>query len=167
MTRKQPADPPANKPAARARKRTEPAQNDAEQGKQPADSGTKRRSNVTKLVRKGRRVTEGAKLRRQLSKPNDEYTVKLLITQAARHADRLEVLDRLLSGDPAVWLAVKIEGTVAEVRVDKAMIEERQRSDALRRLLMDIDQIRADSGSKGGGAVKVDDPMRRVEAARA
>ncbi|AUV60779.1 terminase small subunit [Mycobacterium phage Rem711] len=81
----------------------------------------------------------------------------LLLTQAGRIADRLEVLDRMHSGDPGVWLAVKIAGEVAEVRVTATIREEAQQSEVLRKLIMDIQRMRpagsGDDGAKSENAV--------------
>jgi hypothetical protein len=129
-----------------------------EQGKLPAPK-------VTKLARKGCKRTAGAKLRRELSQPKDDYSVELLITRAARVADRLEVLGRLLEGDPNAWMAVRIDGQVVEVRVDGALVEERRLSEVLRKLIMDIQRIRTagdSSGTDDGGSHGADDRLAVV-----
>lgn len=80
-------------------------------------------------------------------------------------ADRLEVLDRLHSGDQSAWLAVKVDGQVAEVRLVGTVAEERQLSEVLRKLLADIGKLRAaGTGGKGDGGGKQDDPIARIVA---
>jgi hypothetical protein len=76
-----------------------------------------------------------------------------LLAQAARVADRLEVLDRMHTGDPGVWLAVKIAEQVAEVRLVGTVREEAQQSEVLRKLIMDIQRMRP-AGSGGESNVK-------------
>lgn len=72
-------------------------------------------------------------------------------------ADRLEVIARMLSGDAGAWLAVKVAGAVLEVRVSDLVREERQQSEVLRKLIMDIERLRpVAGGGKGGGGEKVD-----------
>lgn len=100
----------------------------------------------------------GEVLRAKLSKDGDPYGVTLLINQAARIADRLEGLDRLLSADDSIWLrldpvrVVELSPTIAEVRVhvrvDKPLIEERNLATLLRNLLAEIHKQRA--GIPGG-----------------
>ena len=161
MTAREPARQPAQK---RTKTTPDSAKMAAEQGKQPADSGAKPARTPAKRARKPRQPAAGAKLRRELSQPKDDYSVELLITQAARVADRLEVLGRLLDGDPNAWMAVRIDGQVVEVRVDGALVEERQLSEVLRKLIMDIQRIRAadDNGGTGDGGSQQIDPLVAV-----
>jgi hypothetical protein len=78
----------------------------------------------------------------------------LLIRQAARCADRLEALDRVLRGDASTWLRLEAaamvdrEGKVparvtVELKVDDAVREERQQAKLFATLLADIHRQRA------------------------
>ncbi len=108
-----------------------------------------------KLVRKGRQPTAGAKLTREFARKDDSFARSTLIAQAARLADRLEVLARLNSGDAGAWLAVKVAGQVATVVVTDLVREERQQSEVLRKLIMDIQKLGGDDAGEQGGP-KVD-----------
>ncbi|MCV7230682.1 hypothetical protein [Mycolicibacterium komossense] len=138
-----------------------PAKKAAQSTKQPPRKRTESASKPVKLVRKGRKPAAGAQLSRELSWSTAPFAAKTLITQAARIADRLEVIARLLSGDAATWLAVKVDGQVAEVRLVGIVQEERQQSEVLRKLIMDIQAMRAkDDGAKGGDS---GDPKRAAD----
>ena len=135
----------------------------ADQAKQPTRKRTEQAPNAAKVVRKGRQLTAGARLRRELTQKSDSFDRTVLITQAARIADRLEVIARLLSGDPAGWLAVKVAGQVATVVVTDLVREERQQSEVLRKIIMDLQ--RKSAGGKGGagdGDSKSVDPVARI-----
>ena len=132
-----------------------------EQGKQPASKRTESAPKPVKVVRKGPRLTAGAKLRRALAWPKMEPAAETLLTQACRVADRLEVLDRMHTGDPGVWLAVKIADQVAEVRLVGTVREEAQQSEVLRKLIMDIQRMRP-AGSGDGPNSKPDTIARII-----
>lgn len=114
-----------------------------------------------KVVRKGPRLSAGARLRRELGWPKMDPAADLLLTQACRVADRLEVLDRMHTGDPGVWLAVKIADQVAEVRLVGTVREEAQQSEVLRKLIMDIQRMRP-AGSGDGPNSKPDTIARII-----
>lgn len=107
----------------------------------------------------GARPAAGERLRAELAKDGDPYGITVLINQAARVADRLEVLDRLLSGDDPTWLKIdgarvvevtpKTVAVIVEVRVDNPILEERQQTTVFRHLLAQIHQQRANI--PGGG----------------
>lgn len=151
---------PAPRTSKRPAKGTKTTPNSAKQPPDQAKQAPRKRTqsapkadqpapNPVKLVRKGRRPTAGARLAREMAGKQDSFERKTLITQAARLADRLEVLDRLLSGDAGAWLAVKIAGqsTIATVVVTDVVREERQLSEVLRKLMMDIGKL----GGTGNG----------------
>ena len=150
---------------ARTTKRTKTTPNSedpaSEQGKQPARKRTESAPKPTKVVRKGPRLSAGARLRRDLAWPKMDPAAELLLTQAARVADRLEVLDRMHSGDPGVWLAVRVDGQVAEVRLVGTVREEAQQSEVLRKLIMDVQRMRP-AGSGDGSNSKPDTIARIV-----
>lgn len=101
----------------------------------------------------------GERLRTELAKDGDPYGVTVLINQAARVADRLESLDRLLSGDGSMWLQLdpaivnqlsdKVAEVRVDVRVDKPILEERNYTTALRHLLAEIHKQRANIPGSG------------------
>lgn len=157
---------PAAGTAKRTTKGTKSAPSSAkqpsDQAKQPARKRTQSASKAgqaapapVKLVRKGRKPTAGARLAREMAGVKDSFERKTLIAQAARLADRLEVLARLLDGDPGAWLAVKVAGQVATVVVTDVVREERQLSEVLRKLMMDIQKLGGDVDPKSAGP-KVD-----------
>jgi len=92
--------------------------------------------------------------------------VKALIRQAARHADRLEAIDRVLSGDAKAWATVGLpritDGGVAkiEVRVDDLVKEERSQATALRSLLAEIHRQRSGLPGLPPGPGQEDDDLK-------
>lgn len=94
----------------------------------------------------------------------------LLIEQAARNADRLDVINDLLAGDSKAWFEVDIAGQVAEVRVTNLVVEERQRSAALQKILVDIARMRGDgvknSAAAGARAKAAPNPITRIQQGR-
>ncbi|MCV7208799.1 hypothetical protein [Mycolicibacterium canariasense] len=88
---------------------------------------------------------------REFARKDDSFARTTLIAQAARLADRLEVLARLNSGDAGAWLAVKVAGQVATVVVTDLVREERQQSEVLRKLIMDIQKLGGDDAGEQGG----------------
>lgn len=135
------AEQPPDQARQSARKRTQPAAKADQTAPKPV-----------KLVRKGRKPTAGARLAREMAGVKDSFERSTLIQQAARLADRLEVLARFLEGDAGAWLAVKVAGQVATVVVTDVVREERQLSEVLRKLMMDIQKL----GDAAGGP----DPSR-------
>lgn len=117
-----------------------------------------------KLARKGRKPVEGARIAKDLSWAKASFADRLLITQAARLADRLEVIARLLSGDAAAWLVVKVAGQALTLDVAAVVREERQLSETLRKLIGDIEKRRAEAegGQGSGGPEKAVDPVERI-----
>lgn len=88
----------------------------------------------------------GTRLVHALSSPSDPFSLEVLIIEAGRVADRLEKLDRLLSGDEDTWLRLQSgRDDVLEVRVDGVMAEARQQATVLRQLLSEIRRVRGDS----------------------
>lgn len=157
--------------ASKAKNRTNTAEVSRKPGPTSADKPAKtddktaktpnNRVKPAKTPKSGRRVirTAGERLKAELSKPADAYTVKLLIQQASRLADRLERLDQLLSGHRDSWLDLKIGPTIVEVRVSNLLVEERQSIESLRKLIMGIHSQRA---NLPGGDSGDDDPLARI-----
>lgn len=127
-------------------------------------------SNRAKPVRRGPAPAAGDRLRAELGREGDSFSVLLLIEQAARNADRLDRINDMLAGDSTAWFEVEIAGQVAEVRVTNLVVEERQRSAALAKILVDIARMRGDGvkqlpagGGKGKSAVS---PIARIQQRR-
>ncbi|MGV7585241.1 hypothetical protein PJN38_24265 [Mycobacterium kansasii] len=66
-----------------------------------------------------------------------------LIEQAAITADHLAYLNGLLRGERSAWLELKIGTQAVEVVVNNVLVQRRQQSLALSRLLADIARRRA------------------------
>lgn len=98
----------------------------------------------------------GTRLIEALSRPDDPFSIEVLIIEAARVADRLEKLDDLLSGEAETWARVlSRRDDVVELTVDGAMVEARQQATVLRQLLAEIRRIRAADPDKSDD----DDPL--------
>ncbi len=91
-----------------------------------------------------RTKTPGELLVEDLSRGGDPYAITVMITEAARIADRLDKLDAVLSGEESAW-AKLIDGrdSVVEVRVDNALAEARQQATVLRHLIAEVQRQRA------------------------
>lgn len=87
--------------------------------------------------------TAGQRLIAELSKPDDPYSLQFLIEQAGHTADYLERLSALLSGDVDSWLQVKIGAKTVEVIVSNPLVQHRQFSDHLRKLIAEVARQRA------------------------
>jgi hypothetical protein len=87
--------------------------------------------------------TVGDRLVADLSRDDDPYSVTVMVTEAARIADRLEKLAALLSGERSVWLSLKAgrDGQI-DVKVDNALGEARHQATTLRGLLAEIHRQR-------------------------
>lgn len=85
----------------------------------------------------------GERLVGELSKDDDPFSVTLLIEDAAQTADFLERLRPVLNGDRDAWLDVKIGAKTVEVVVTNPLIQYRQLSEHLRKLLVTIHGQRA------------------------
>lgn len=152
----------AKKPAKQA---VSPATGGPSAGATEAVSGAGR----VRAVRKGRVPGAGERLRRELGREQDTFAVSVLIEQAARNADRLDVINDLLSGDSKAWFEVEIAGQVAEVRVTNLVVEERQRSAALQRSIVDIQRMRGDRpgpAQSDGKARRGVSPIDRIQQGR-
>jgi hypothetical protein len=91
-----------------------------------------------------------------LTRKGDSVELSLLIRQASRIAERLEAIDRLLSGSADAWAVVSLPRTdskrgrvVVEVQVSDLVREERAQSVLFRGVLADIHRQRA--GLPAGG----------------
>jgi hypothetical protein len=87
--------------------------------------------------------TYGQRLTTELAKDDDPWSVTFLIEQAAVTADHLEYLNALLRGDRGEWVKVKIGAKTVEVVVNNLLVQRRQQSLALSKLLSDIVRQRA------------------------
>lgn len=91
----------------------------------------------------GAKPSAGERLIAELSRDDDPFSLTFLIEQAAVTADHLEHLNAVLRGDRDAWLQVKIGAKTVEVLVNNVLVQRRQQSLALSRLLSDIVRQRA------------------------
>lgn len=78
----------------------------------------------------------------------DPYSLTVMIVEACRIKDRLDKLDRLLSGDEDAWLRLvpsRGDVEVLEIRADSALQESRQLATVQRQLLAEIRRLKADT----------------------
>lgn len=132
---KKAAKAPAKNGSAPAKKGTSPAK------KAPDSASTRRRRAVE---------SAGSALKRELTGDRDTVGITVLIRQAARVADRLENIDRVLSGDGDAWLRMSLPRSdakrgrvIVEARVDDLVKEERAQTTVLRSLLSEIHRQRS------------------------
>jgi hypothetical protein len=88
-------------------------------------------------------VLAGQRLVNELSRDDDPYSLQFLIEQAGHIADYLERSHQLLNGDRSSWLEVKIGAKTVEVVVTNVLIQHRQFTEQLRKLLSTIHAQRA------------------------
>lgn len=140
-------------PAA-ARKATNAAKTGPEQGVKRAPGRAGGPAKGRRRAKIGPREGAGERLRADIAKEGDPPAIALLIKQAARCADRLEALDRVLRGDAAGWLRLESAAMVprdgkvparltVELKIDDAVREERQQAKLFAALLSDIHRQRA------------------------
>lgn len=96
--------------------------------------------------------TRGRRLWQQVADEGDELKPgeRVLLEEACRTADRLDVLDRILRGDEDAWMrlhAVNEDGSVVKVVLNNALAEARQQQVALKQLVAELRQSRAAAGS--------------------
>lgn len=87
--------------------------------------------------------TAGARLVAELSKDDDPFAIRLLIDEAAQVADFLERLRPVLNGERNAWLEVKLPAKTVEVVVTNPLVQYRQLSEHLRKLMVTIHNQRA------------------------
>lgn len=143
------------------------AKNGASTGAKTAPRRARAASSGRKRAKIGPAAGWGERIRADLTKKGDPPAIAMLITQAARCADRLEALDRVLRGDAANWLRLEAAALVdrdgkvparvtVELKIDDALREERQQSKLLSTLFSDIHRQRASlppappNGTNGG-----------------
>jgi hypothetical protein len=91
-----------------------------------------------------------------------------VITEACRIRDRLDKLNRLLTGDANDWLElqeVKGHEGIAEIIIDKSLSEARQQALALKGLLAELRQMRGGKlgRASSGGSIADDLAAKRAE----
>lgn len=97
--------------------------------------------------------SSGDRLRRELHVDGQAYDITRMIDEAARISDRLDGMDRLLSGDAELWLSItEVRGGLLEVRVDNVMMEARQSAAILRQLLSEIHKRQSLAADGAGDA---------------
>lgn len=99
-------------------------------------------------------VTFGARGRRlwgELTKVPPEPAARVLIEEACRIADRLDKLDRLLTGEADDWLGIvesKGDPDRQELVINAPLAEARQQATALKQLLAELRQAAGSAGMK-------------------
>jgi hypothetical protein len=71
----------------------------------------------------------------------DPYSLTVLILEASRIKDRLDLLHRLNSGDEDLWFHLaptRGDGDVLEIKIDSGLQEARQLAAVLRQMLVEI-----------------------------
>lgn len=84
------------------------------------------------------KVSAGARLVKELSQPDDPYTLTFLIELAGDTADQYEHLSALMSSDRGTWTEVKMGAKTVEVVVTDVMRQRRATAEQLRKLLATI-----------------------------
>jgi hypothetical protein len=87
--------------------------------------------------------TAGQRLVSELAADGDPYSLQFLIEQAGHIADYLERSHQLLSGERSSWFEVKIGAKTVEVQVTNVLVQHRQFTEQLRKLLATIHTQRA------------------------
>lgn len=85
----------------------------------------------------------GERLVAELAKDDDPFAITLLIEEAAQVANFLERLRPVLNGERTAWLEVKLPAKTVEVVVTNPLVQYRQLSEHLRKLMVTIHSQRA------------------------
>jgi RecA/RadA recombinase len=93
--------------------------------------------------RKPAAPTAGQRLVDELARDNDPFSLRFLVEQAGHIADYLERSHQLLSGERSSWVDVKIGAKTVEVQVTNVLVQHRQFTEQLRKLLATIHAQRA------------------------
>lgn len=81
----------------------------------------------------------GRRLYDSLCTDTDPYSLTVIVVEAARIKDRLDLLHSALTGEEGLWLRIdKGRDGMLELRVDSALQEARQQETVLRALLAEI-----------------------------
>ncbi|WFE45317.1 hypothetical protein [Verrucosispora sp. WMMD1129] len=107
--------------------------------------------------------TRGRRLWQQVSGEVGELrpAEAVLLEEACRIADRLDVLDRILRGDEDAWMrlhSANEDGSIVKVVLNNALAESRQQAVALKQLLAELRQGRAASKQPQGGRKPPEQP---------
>ncbi|MGX4657092.1 hypothetical protein ACWCHM_26085 [Micromonospora sp. SCSIO 07396] len=82
---------------------------------------------------------------------------RVLLEEACRVADRLDVIDRILRGDEDAWMrlhSANDDGSIVKVVLNQALAEARQQQIALKTLLAELRQSRSAGGKQPAGGRK-------------
>lgn len=98
--------------------------------------------------------TAGDRLAKSLASSDDPASLSALIVEAGRMKDRLDHLDRILSGDTDEWLRLEIPASATytlRVVIDGAAVEARQLATVFRQTLAEITRRQGgeDPGRRG------------------
>ncbi|MDG4799038.1 hypothetical protein [Micromonospora sp. WMMD980] len=168
----------------RARKRAEQAQHASEVTASVTpgvtrDAVTAPEAGPRELGARGRRLWQQVASDGPALKPAE----LVLLEEACRTADRLDVLDRILRGDEDYWVRLHTaneDGSIVKVVLNNALAEARQQQVALKALLAELRTSQAGgpakpgagkqpapAGTGGGGVAGVADIAARIAARRA
>ncbi|EGD24665.1 hypothetical protein [Prescottella equi] len=104
----------------------------------------------------------GRQLFDELAVAADPYELTALIVEAARIKDRLDQLNRVMTGDEELWMRLvpsRGDSKVLEIRVDSAAQEARQLATVFRQMLADIERRRTGDGDSDGNSEKDHDDL--------
>ena len=87
-------------------------------------------------------ITAGQRLSQALSQPNDPYELTILIEEAGQVKDLIDSLRPIITGDREAWLKVNIGAKTVEVVVTNPLVQYRQFTEQLRKLLSTISAAR-------------------------
>lgn len=111
----------------------------------------------------------GQRLWGELTKVSPEPAARVLIEEACRIADRLDKLDRLLTGEADDWLGIveaKGDPDRQELVITAPLAEARQQAGALKQLLAELRQATGRGAAKPAGEGSVIDQLAAVRARR-
>lgn len=112
---------------------------------------------VTGVTRNTERLGPvGSRLWRELNGDRATAGQRVLTLEACRIADRLDKLDRLLSGDADNWVSlVEVKGDPdrQEVVIDKPLAEARQQATALKQIVAELRQSGTEKPATGGSVL--------------
>lgn len=89
----------------------------------------------------------GRKLYRSLHEDADPYSLTVLIVETCRIKDRLDLLNRLNTGDEDLWFHLaptRGDNEVLEIKIDSGLQEARQLASVLRQNLAEIRRLRGE-----------------------
>ena len=110
----------------------------------------------------------GRRLWADLTKSPPEPAARVLIEEACRIVDRLDRLDRILTGTADDWLRWQVndDGSEVTIVINAPLAEARQQATALKQLLAELRQAAGRADGKQGGEGSVIDQLAAARARR-